>query len=388
MENAALLVGLGMQGQAVLHDLAASGEVSRIVVADSRADLASRLSRYPSGKVTGREVDAEDESALAALMREADIVIEALPGPFAFRMGRLAAECGVPLVSSMYFDGPDEELRQLDRKAKEKGIVLLSEFGLDPGLDLILAKRAIGELDTVREFYSYGAGLPDADARANPLQYKFSWSVMGVMRSYRRSARIVSHGEARDIAAEEIFEARHCHTLDVAGIGPLECFPNGDSVRYAELLGIRDSVQELGRYTCRYPGHCAFWDVAVKSAFLDGEAMAFTASLLASQEQFQYAAGERDLTLIRVDARGMRRGKNAQVIFELIDRRDLETGLTSMQRTVGFTMSLGARLILSGKLATPGLLLPMDVPYESVLPALERHGIRVQTTPSAIRLPG
>ena len=84
----------------------------------------------------------------------------------------------------------------------------------------------------------------------------------------------------------------------------------------------------------------------------------------------------------------MRRGKNAQVIFELIDRRDLETGLTSMQRTVGFTMSLGARLILSGKLATPGLLLPMDVPYESVLPALERHGIRVQTTPSAIRLPG
>jgi len=382
MDTTVLLVGFGMQGQAVLHDLAASGEVSRIVVADSRADLASRLSRYPSAKVTGRKVDAEDESALAALMREADIVIEALPGTFAFRMGRLAAECGVPLVSSMYFTAPDEELQALDRKAKEKGIVLLSEFGLDPGLDLILARRAIGELDIVREFYSYGAGLPDTGARANPLQYKFSWSVMGVMRSYRRPARIVSHGEVRHIAAEEIFEARHCHTLDVAGIGALECFPNGDSVRYAALLGIRDSVQELGRYTCRYPGHCAFWDVAVKSGFLDGEAMAFTASLLASQQQFQYAAGERDLTLIRVDARGTRQGKRTQVVYELIDRRDLETGLTSMQRTVGFTISLGARLILSGKLATPGLLLPMDVPYESVLPALESHGIRVHTSTS------
>jgi saccharopine dehydrogenase-like NADP-dependent oxidoreductase len=55
----------------------------------------------------------------------------------------------------------------------------------------------------------------------------------------------------------------------------------------------------------------------------------------------------------------------------------LKTGFTSMQRTVGFTMSLGARLILDGKLQKPGLLTALDVPYESVFPALEKHNIRV-----------
>jgi saccharopine dehydrogenase-like NADP-dependent oxidoreductase len=158
-------------------------------------------------------------------------------------------------------------------------------------------------------------------------------------------------------------------------------------VRYAELFGIRDSVQEMGRYTGRLPGHCAFWDIMVKSGFLDERLvrvgdesvspLEFTASLLASQKQFAYADDEEDMTFLRVDARGIRRGKKIRVIYQMIDRRDFETGLTSMQRTVGFTMSLAARLILEGKLK-PGFLTPLDVPYDHVIPALERHNIRVQ----------
>jgi saccharopine dehydrogenase-like NADP-dependent oxidoreductase len=48
-----------------------------------------------------------------------------------------------------------------------------------------------------------------------------------------------------------------------------------------------------------------------------------------------------------------------------------------MQRTVGFTLSIGARLILEGKLRKPGVLTPLDVPYEMVIPALERYGLHV-----------
>ena len=65
------------------------------------------------------------------------------------------------------------------------------------------------------------------------------------------------------------------------------------------------------------------------------------------------------------------------MVYQLIDYRDLATGFTAMQRTVGFTMSRGAQLIAAGRLQ-PGLLTPLDVAYEDVLPALEPHGIRVQ----------
>jgi len=259
---------------------------------------------------------------------------------------------------------------------------------LDPGLDLILGARAIRELDEVREFYMYGAGIPGPNARSNPLQYKFSWSVMGVMKAYRRPAKVITRGKPLDIESGKVFEKGNYHILDLQEIGvPLECFPNGDSVRYAELFGIRDTVEEMGRYTCRLPGHCAFWDTMVKCGFLDEQPVPagvgstspiqFTSSLLASQKQFHYTDDEQDMAFIRVDARGLRRGKATRIIYHLQDMRDLDTGFTAMQRTVGFTMSLGVQLILEGKLEKAGLLTPLDVPYDSVFPPLEKHNIRV-----------
>jgi len=397
MAKKVLLMGLGRQGEAVLYDLVHSTDAA-VVVADSRSDLYAYLSRYPSERVKGKNIDAKDEAAVSALMHGADVVVEALPGNFTLTMSRLAAECGVSLVNSMYGLSPGErdlericsirkELAEIDQKAKRKGLTILTEFGLDPGLDLLLAAKAIGEMDEVRECHSYGAGLPLPNVRPNPLHYKFSWSVIGVMRAYKRPARMISRGQVREIAPEQVFEAGNVHKLMVDEIGvPLESFPNGDAVHYAELFGIRDSVREMGRYTCRYPGHCAFWDIMVKSGFLDEEylrvgdapvsPMQFTASLLASQKQFQFAEDEQDLTLIRVDVSGIRAGKPSRVVYQLVDTRDLQTGFTSMQRTVGFTMSLGAQLVLGGKLPC-ALLTPLDVPYDLVIPALERHKLHV-----------
>jgi lysine 6-dehydrogenase len=394
-----LLVGFGMQGKAALHDLVHHSAVARILVADHRPDLEADLSRYPRDRVSGRVLDAADEPALATLMREVHLVVEALPGPFALPVGRLAAEVGVHLVSSMYYLDPGEhdpervreaerEIREIHRRATERGVVILTEFGLDPGLDLVLAVEAVRHVDEVRELRAYGAGIPAAGARNNPLAYKFSWSPIGVMRAYHRPARIITEGRAVTIAAERVFEAGTYHTLDVPAVGArLECYPNGDSVRYAEMLGIRKTVKEMGRYTCRLPGHCAFWDAMVKSGFLDQQAIhvggtlvspiQLTAALLASRRELQYADDEADMTFIRVDVRGMRDGRKLRVLYDLVDTRDFTTGFTSMQRTVGFTLSLGAQLILNGTLAKPGLLSPLDVPYHHVFPTLERHGIHV-----------
>ena len=109
-------------------------------------------------------------------MRDADVVVEALPGPFALPMGRLAAHCGVTSSaactsatrrSRTHEESDDRAGDRRDRsRAEAKEIVILPEFGLDPGLDLILGARALAELDEVDEFHAYGAGIPGANARA------------------------------------------------------------------------------------------------------------------------------------------------------------------------------------------------------------------------------
>lgn len=399
MTRRVLLLGHGMQGRAALHDLVRADDTTAVMVADADPTLESQIAHYPPARVAARHLDAADVGGVETLMRDADVVIEALPGPFALAMGRIAARVGVPLVSSMYYRDPQErdparmaqterEIAQVAADAEARGVTILTEFGLDPGLDLVLGVRALSELDEVHEFHAYGAGLPGPGARDNPLRYKFSWSPMGVMRSYNRPARVIRDGAPEVIDPATLFEARRYHMLDVAGIDlPMECYPNGDAVHYAELFGLRGRVRQMARYTGRWPGHCAFWDVMVKSGFLDREPVAvgggrvspmeFTAALLASQPRFQYADDEADLSFIRVDVRGIRGGERRRVVYDLIDRRDFATGLTSMQRTVGFTLALGARLIAGGPLSGRGLLTPLDVPYDLVFPALERHGIRV-----------
>lgn len=199
MNKRLLLLGLGMQGQAALHDLAGRAEFSKIVVADNRPDLDGLASRYPQEKVAVVHANADDSAHLSALMRNADLVVESLPAAFALSTGQLAAHCGVPLVSSMYYNptggaAQRAAIADLDRLAKQKGIAILTEFGMDPGLDLLMAAAAVSEFDEVHAFHTYGAGLPAGQARDNPLQYKFSWSPLGVMRAYQRPSTVIRDG--------------------------------------------------------------------------------------------------------------------------------------------------------------------------------------------------
>jgi saccharopine dehydrogenase-like NADP-dependent oxidoreductase len=257
---------------------------------------------------------------------------------------------------------------------------------MDPGIDLVVGAKALSEFEKVEEFYSYGAGFPSPEAADNPLKYKFTWSVSGVIRSYLRPGKVISEGRVVEVKADEVFAEKNRHILEIEEIGsPLECYPNGNAEHYAELFGVRDTIKQMGRYACRLPGHCAFWEKMAKCGFLNDQPVnvdgipvspvQFTAALLGSQEQFYFKTREQDMALIYIDVRGIKNGQKKRVTYQLIDRRDLETGLTSMQRTVGFTMSLGARLILEGKVDRPGLLLPMDVPYEMVVEGLKRHGM-------------
>ncbi len=188
-----------------------------------------------------------------------------------------------------------------------------------------------------------------------------------------------------------MFTTGNFHHLDLEELGgPLECFVNGDGETLAELFpAISDSARTLGRFICRWPGHAAFWEKMVQSGFVRPEPVnvdgvdvvpaAFCASLLGSQEQFHYGKGEKDIALIRADARGLKDGKRTRVVTQIIDYRDLETGYTAMQRTVAFPMSIGAQMIINGQITKRGIVMPSDVPFELINKELRKRGVEITT---------
>jgi len=386
-----------MQGKASLVDLLASPGIEEIVVTDCYPGFEKDVAALGDPRLKAVRVDASKKEDLAAVMMGADVVIELLPGLFALPVAQTAAELGVNLVSAMYLANPGEqdptrreanlrELARIDAVMKEKGRTILEEFGMDPGIDLVLGRKCLDGLDEVQAFHSYGAGFPELEAANNPIRYKFTWSVIGVMRSYLRPAVVIKGGKDIPIKADEMFSPANTHILDLPEMGgPLECFPNGDSSHFAKSFGIRETVKGMGRYICRWPGHRAFWEVMAKSGFLSDEPIrvgncevaptAFCAALFGSQEQFFYGDGERDVALVRTDARGLKDGKPWRVVCQVIDKRDLSTGLTAMQRTVGFPVSIGAQMILDGRLEKKGIVSPSEVPFDEFMQELGRRGI-------------
>ena len=376
-----------MQGRVALHDLVHSQGVDSIVAADGEFEaLASHVKQQGYGdRVACEALDAAEPASVRRLMADkVDVVIDLLPVTCHNVVARIAVEQGAHLVNASYVT---PGLQDLASQAEAKGITLLPEFGMDPGIDLVLLGQAVRSLDSVEEIITYGAGFPEPAATDNPLKYKVTWTFEGVLRSYLRAARVIREGRVVEIKATEIFRPEQVHELELEGLGRLEAFANGDALKYAGLLGLDPAgLRNLGRYVLRWPGHCELWQTLVDLHLLDDEPVLvdgvavdrkrFLAAVI--EPHIRYEAGERDVVVVRIDVLGRKDGRRTRVVHQVIDLRDLETGHTAMSRTVGYTASIGAQMVASGQISKPGLLSPVnDVPYDLLVRALQKRGIQV-----------
>lgn len=380
-----LLLGVGLQGKAALHDLANSPTITQVIAADANyKDLVDFVKTLNTDKITPVQVDVRDHSQVVEQMQKVRAVIVLLPQQFRLDMARLAIENGIHYIETSY---ALPEYAKLGAEAKERNLTLLPECGLDPGIDLVLAGRAIREFDEVHELHAYGTGVPEPEAANNPIQYKISWTFAGVLSAYQRPARMLKNGKIVELTPSDMFDAAFIHKVDMEGLGTMEAYYNGDAVKYLDILQIADTVTDTGRYSMRWPGHSAFWKKMVDLGFLNEEPIAvgdckvsprqFVHDLLSPQ--LQYQPTERDVAGLRIEVVGLKDGRRRRVIYQMIDRRDLETGLLAMQRTVGYTASIGAQMILNGQISKRGLLTPTrDIPSDPFIEELMKRGITIQ----------
>ncbi len=382
----AIVIGTGLQGRAVIHDLEQSELISEIIAADINAsDAAQHLNRMGYTKTRAVQLDVAHEPDLAGTFTDMDVraVVCMLPIELALTVAKAALEAGIPFVSSNY----TYQLKELDAAAKERGMIILPEMGLDPGIDLVMGRLAVEQLDEVHGLYSYGGGIPAPECAAtSPVKYKISWIFDRVLAVYTREARCIKNGELSIIPGHELFPPETVHEIEFPGIGPVEAYPNGDAERYVEIFGLGRGLTEMGRFALRWPGHSRFWRTMVDLGVLEeapvriGDAEISPRSFLTRclTPGLQYGENERDLAGLRVEAWGLKKGRKVKATYDLIDYRDLESGLFAMNRTVGFTSAIGALMILSGQITQTGVLSPVrHVPPDVFIREIEARGIHV-----------
>jgi saccharopine dehydrogenase-like NADP-dependent oxidoreductase len=384
MAGTVLVAGVGIQGRVAVEDLERSPGVDRIIAADlDRAAVERHLTAIGARKAEAAALDVGDSNQLRRLLARDDIgvVLALVPVAHEPALAAAAIEARRDLVTTNFAT----TVEPFDAEARARGVTILPEAGLDPGIDLVIVAKALSAFDRIDTLNSYGAGIPAPECRdTNVLGYKISWSWEGVLAAYWRPARVIEDGTERLVERERIFSRAWRHAIDVEGVGTLEAFPNGDAVAVVERAGIAHTVRNAGRYTLRWPGHCDFFETVAALGLLDDtpgrddepSPRAFLRRHL--EPRLQYEPDERDMIIVRVDVAGTRDGRRCARRYDLVEYRDRRTGTLAMARTVGIPASIAAQMVLSGEIRRPGVASPLtDIPPDRFFAALAERGIRI-----------
>jgi len=199
-------------------------------------------------------LNVSDNVQLEKLVSESDVTVSLLPYAYHVKVAKLCIKHKKHLVTTSYVS---DEMHKLDDKAKDAGVLLLNESGLDPGIDHMSAMRVIHGVESkggkIVSFRSTTGALPSHEANTNPFGYKFSWSPRGVLLASRNPSKWLQDGKEVSYPGEQLFEN---YTLqDVPGIGTFENYPNRNSVPYKDIYGLKDA-DTVYRGTFRMTGWC------------------------------------------------------------------------------------------------------------------------------------
>jgi len=375
-----IVLGAGRVGQAIVRDLAKE-EGLEVAVADVSKGALGRLAEVPD--LATVLVDLADPGGVARVVAGFDLAVGAVPGRMGFAtLGRLIEE-GINVVDISFFDQDPWPLHDL---ALERGVTAVMDCGVAPGCSNLILGRAEASWDRVDRFSCYVGGLPVA--RHWPYEYRAVFSPIDVIAEYTRPARLVEDG--RVVTRPALTEVE---VLDFSGVGTLEAF-NTDGLR---TLHKTSKVPEMKEKTMRYPGHCDRMRMLSDSGFFGeepvriGEAQVrpidLTAQLLIPAWQLE--EGEEDLTVMRVELEGVRNGEPVRVRYDLLDRYNRESGITSMARTTGYTCTAMVRAMAAGMYSEPGLSPPEIVGrdqacFDFIMEHLADRGVRFRQTTTEI----
>lgn len=213
-------------------------------------------------------LDIFNEADRKKAVSEASIVVSMLPASLHINVAHDCIEFNKHLITASYISN---ELKALDDKVKEKGLVFMNEIGLDPGIDHMSAMEVI---DRIRDaggkmllFESFTGGLVAPESDTNLWHYKFTWNPRNVVLAGQGgAAKFIQEGTYKYIPYQKLF--RRTEFMDVEGYGTFEAYANRDSLKYREAYGLQDALT-LFRGTMRRVGFSKAWQMFVVLGMTD-----------------------------------------------------------------------------------------------------------------------
>lgn len=381
----ALVLGAGRMGRAAAWDLARQPGMGAVKLVDHDGDAlansARELERLLTGTTGGGAArietargDLDDTASLPAMMEGSDVVLSSADYRFNEALTRAAIEAGVQLCDLGGNLFVVERQIALSEAAEKRGITVIPDCGLAPGMAGLFAAWGVERMQSVDSVKLRVGGLP-AHPKP-PLGYKLVFSVRGLTNEYLEPADVLRDGKpARVASLTDVEELEFPYPF-----GKLEAFntSGGSSTLPSTFAG---KVRELDYKTIRYPGHVAAFAGMQQIGLLSEEPVDAVVPRVFTEKLLERALtdDDTDVVLMRVTVSGTRDGERGTLVFELIDRHDAKTGHSAMARTTAYSAAAVAYMLAAGAVEKRGVLPgELAVPLGSFAGAVRARGLDVK----------
>lgn len=377
-----LVIGAGKQGSACALDLLGQTATKTVILADKDVGhLPAFLDPWRGKNLEPLQIDLNDEAAVKAAIARADCVCCAAPYFFNAKLTKLSIDAGRHFCD---LGGNTEvvfEQKAMHDLAVKKGVSVVPDCGVAPGMVNILAGEGIRRLDVAEKVKIYVGGLPQHPEP--PLNYMVAYSLEGCLDYYTTPSWVLRNGKRTQVEALSELEELEFP----APWGKLEAFHTGGGISTMPFSW-EGKVQTMEYKTLRYPGHVAIIKPIRELGLIGNEAIEVEGVKVRPRAVFIAASAPvlvkpqaKDLIALRVDATGLKNGKPAGTRWQMVDLYDEQHGVTAMMRTTGYSLAITGIMQLDGRIPRPGVFAPDEiVPAQPMIEDLAKRGIILEET--------
>lgn len=375
-----VVLGAGLMGKETARDLVKSDKVEKVYLADLNVRQAEAFAEeLMSDKLDVLRLDATNDEQLGDVMALGDVVVNALFYTFNEKVAKTAIARGVNSIDlGGHIGGATDAVLKLADEAKAKGVTLIPDLGVAPGMINILTGYGAGKLDKVEAIKLYVGGIPVKPEP--PLNYNVVFSLEGVFDHYVDPSKVIRNGKA-----EQIPSLSEIEMIEFDGYGELEAFhTSGGTSTLGETFS---DVETLEYKTVRYKGHAEKFQLLVDLGLLqrenevtvDGKTVKVR-DVMREHLSPQIRLGDKsDAVLLRVIVSGEKDGTPVTYEYDLITEKDTEQNVTAMARATANTMSIVAQMVGSGLISKRGVYPPEKiVPGEQYIEELKKRDVVIE----------
>lgn len=377
-----VVLGAGLMGKEVARDLVKSNNVEKVFLADLDVNTAQAfVDTLNTDQVEVIELHAERDDSLKAALSKGDVVVNALFYSFNERVARFAIEVGVHSVDlGGHIRGITETILGLHEEAKAKGVTIIPDLGVAPGMVNIMVGYGATKLDEVESIKLYVGGIPTEPKP--PLHYTRVFSLEGVFDHYTEPSVSIQKGKL-----EEVESLSGIEPIYFDDFGVLEAFYTSGGI--STLYNSFPNVRTLEYKTIRYKGHAEKFKLLADLGFLDStnlvevdnrEVSVRTVVREALKKKLELGT-KPDAVLLRVIVAGEKAQQQVTYEYEMVVRKDMTINETAMARATANTISVVAQMIGSGAITNRGVFAPETiVPGEAYIEEMAKRGVVIKET--------